>query len=63
MTKERFIAGLTAPGFNVNAGERLIGLSRTTLYRIARGESDVPMVVAKLLDMYERYGVPEEHKL
>ena len=59
----RFIAGLIRLGYSVNAAERLIGVPRTTLYRIMRGQSDVPMSALKLLDMYERYGVPEEHKL
>jgi len=40
-----------------------MAVSRTTLYRIARGESEAPIIVAKLLDMYGRHGVPEEHKL
>lgn len=58
---ERFFLGLKALGYSVNAAERLIGVPRRTLYRIARGQSDVPMSALKLLDMYERYGVPEEH--
>jgi len=61
MNKERFFAGLKRLGFTAHNGERLIGLSRRTLYRIARGSAVVPMVAVKLLDMYERYGVPEEH--
>jgi len=60
---ERFLQGLRALGYSVNQAERLIGVPRTTLYRIARGQSDVPMSALKLLDMYERFGVPEEHKL
>ena len=62
MTKERFTVGLKALGFNINNGERLLGVSRTSLYRIARGTAEVPMVVAKLMGMYERHGIPEEHR-
>jgi hypothetical protein len=58
----RFLAGLKALGYTPHNAEQLIGLSRTTLFRIARGTAPVPMVALKLLDMYERFGIPEEHK-
>jgi len=32
------------------------------MYRIARGTAPVPLVAIKLMDMYERHGIPEEHK-
>jgi transcriptional regulator with XRE-family HTH domain len=63
MTQERFFAGLKRLGYTAHNGERLIGLSRSTLYRILAGRAEVPMVAVKLLDMYERFGVPEEHEL
>lgn len=61
MNPQRFFAGLKALGYNAHNGERLLGLSRTTLYRIQNGIAGVPMIAVKLLDMYERYGVPREH--
>jgi hypothetical protein len=42
-----------------NAHE-LLGISRSTSFRIVNGTSKVPPIVVKLLGMYERYGVPEE---
>ena len=62
MTKERFIASLAQLGYNVSTADRLLGIGRTSVYRISKGGAAVPMVVMKLLDMYERHGIPEEHK-
>ena len=62
MTKERFIAGLAKLGYNISTADRLLGIGRTSVYRISKGGAEVPMVVMKLLDMYERHGIPEEHK-
>ena len=61
MTKERFIASLAQLGYNVSTADRLLGIGRTSVYRISKGGAAVPMVVMKLLDMYERHGIPEEH--
>lgn len=61
MTKQRFIAGLERLGFNISTADQLLGMSRSTMYRIARGETEVPEVAARLMDMYEKFGVPEEH--
>jgi len=62
ISRERFLAGLERLGYNVSTGHRLLGISRTSMYRIARGTAPVPPVVVKLMDMYERHGVPEEHR-
>jgi hypothetical protein len=62
MTAERFIEGLAALGYNVNTANQLLGIGRTSVYRISKGGAEVPMVVAKLMDMYERHGIPEEHR-
>ena len=62
ITRERFLAGLERLGYNASTAHRLLGYSRTSIYRIARGQAEVPVVVMKLLDMYERHGVPEEHR-
>lgn len=62
MTRERLIAGLEALGFNVSTAHRLLGVGRSTIYRMADGSSEVPEVVARLMDMYEKHGIPEEHR-
>ena len=62
MDRERFIASLAQLGFNLSTGHKLLGIGRETVYRIGRGTSKVPPVVVRLMDMYERFGVPEEHK-
>jgi hypothetical protein len=58
---DRFLASITKLGFNVSTADRVLGIGRTSVYRIARG-GEVPEVVARLLDMYERHGIPEEHQ-
>ena len=62
MSVERFTEGLKALGYNASTANRLLGVGRTTIYRFAKGGAPVPMVVAKLMDMYERHGIPEEHR-
>lgn len=59
---DRFLASITRLGFNVSTADRVLGIGRTSIYRIARGQAAVPPVVARLLDMYERHGIPEEHR-
>jgi hypothetical protein len=62
MSVERFTEGLKALGYNISTANSLLGIGRTSLYRISKGGAPVPMVVAKLMDMYERHGIPEEHR-
>lgn len=62
MTKERFVLGLAGLGYNVSTAHRLLGMGRSTIYRMSKGTSVVPEVVAKLMDMYEKHGIPEEHR-
>jgi len=62
MDKERFIAGLAQLDVPLTIAHRLLGIGRGTVYRIAAGQSEVPPAAVRLLDMYERFGVPEEHK-
>ena len=61
--KERFTQIIEGMGYNISTVHRLLGISRSTAYRIARGTSPVPEVAVRLLDMYARFGIPEEHKL
>lgn len=62
MTKERLIAGLKRLGYNVSTAHQILGVGRSTIYRMADGTSEVPEVVARLMDMYEKFGIPEEHQ-
>jgi hypothetical protein len=62
MTPKRLEESLAQLGYNISTGHLLLGVGRSTLYRMADGSSKVPGVVMRLLDMYERHGVPEEHK-
>ena len=62
MSGERLARGLIALGYTVSTGETLLGVARRSLYRMCQGQAPVPVNVAKLLDMYERHGVPEEHQ-
>jgi hypothetical protein len=61
-TREQFLQAVTGLGYNVSTADRILGVGRSTVYRINRGTSEVPEVVARLLDMYIRYGIPEEHR-
>ena len=62
MSKERFIIGLAKLGYNINTANQLLGIGRSTIYRMAKGSAKVPPVIMRLMDMYERYGIPPEHK-
>ena len=61
--KERFIQLIEGMGYNISRAHLLLGISRSTAYRISRGTAEVPETVVRLLDMYARFGVPPEHKL
>ena len=63
ISKERFTEIIEGMGYNISTVHRLLGISRSTAYRISRGTSEVPEVAVRLLDMYARRGIPEEHKL
>lgn len=62
MDKERFLASLAKLKVQLTNAHRLLGIGRGTVYRIAAGQTQVPPAAVRLLDMYERFGVPEEHK-
>ena len=61
-TREQFLQAVAGLGYNVSTADQILGIGRSTVYRINRGTSEVPEVVARLLDMYIRFGIPEEHK-
>jgi predicted transcriptional regulator len=62
ITREQFLQTIAGLGYSVSTANRILGIARSTVYRINRGTSEVPEVVARLLDMYIRYGIPEEHR-
>jgi len=62
MSRERFLSGIAALGHNVNTANRILGVGRSTIYRMATGKAVVPPVIARLMDMYERHGIPPEHQ-
>ena len=59
MTAKQFCAAIKSLGISKNGAGKLLGVSRLTVYLYANGTSEVPEVIAKLLDMYLRHGVPK----
>jgi hypothetical protein len=59
MSKRDFLAAIKRLGYTPHNVHELLGISRSTAFRIANGTSTVPAVVEKLLKMYERHGAPE----
>jgi hypothetical protein len=62
MTGATFVRKLKALGHTPHNAHELLGISRSAAYKYAADEAEVPTVVQKLLDMYERHGVPEGKK-
>lgn len=62
MTSKNFIAAIHRLGYTPHNAHQLLGIARSTVFRICNGSSKVPAVVAKLLVMYERHGVPEKNQ-
>jgi hypothetical protein len=62
MNAKRFVALLKQLGYTPHNAHELLGISRASVFRYANGESEIPFIVIKLLDMYLRFGVPKEHK-
>jgi transcriptional regulator with XRE-family HTH domain len=62
MTMKQYLAALKSLGLTV-AGQRtadVLGLSVRQVQRFASGESEIPGSVAKLLEAYQRHGLPPE---
>jgi hypothetical protein len=62
MSPETFTRKLKKLGFTPHNAHELLGIGRASAYNYASGESEVPTIVELLLDMYERYGVPDRKK-
>ena len=62
MTTKQFTMAIRRLGYTPHNAHQLLGIARSTVFRIVAGDSKVPPVVEKLLKMYELHGVPGEHK-
>lgn len=62
MTPETFTRKLKKLGYTPHNAHELLGIGRASAFKYASGASKVPTVVELLLDMYERYGVPDRKK-
>lgn len=62
MTPETFIRRLKKLGFTPHNADELLGIGRSSAFKYASGESEVPTIVELLLEMYERHGVPDRKK-
>ena len=56
-----FVRRLKQLGFTPHNAGLLLGIGRSSAYKYANGVSEIPAYIVKLLDMYERYGIPEGH--
>jgi plasmid maintenance system antidote protein VapI len=59
MTRKEFLLALDQLGLSKNAAPETLGIARSTVYRICNGSSEVPEVVAKLIEQYRQHGVPK----
>lgn len=62
MHARTFAAKLKQLGLRPHDAHEVLGIARSTVFRIIAGSSEVPLVVVRLLDMYERFGIPDAHK-
>jgi len=60
MTAAQFNTALARLDLTPYAAAELLGVSRSTTHRFARGEATVSVPVALLLAMYLRHGIPNE---
>jgi len=62
MSPETFTRKLKKLGFTPHNAHELLGTGRASNFKYASGAAEVPEIVELLLDMYERYGVPDRKK-
>ncbi|HEX3412858.1 MAG TPA: hypothetical protein VHT00_14155 [Stellaceae bacterium] len=61
MKVSEFLARVERLGFKPHGAHELLGVARSTVFRIASGATKVPLTVERLIEMYERYGIPDDH--
>lgn len=57
-----FVAAIRRLGYTPHNAHELLGIARSTVFKICNGSSKVPPVVERLLYMYERHGIPGKKK-
>lgn len=62
MTRSAFLFALSKLGYSPHNAHQILGIGRSTVFRISAGQSKVPPAVVRLIDMYLRYGVPKDHE-
>lgn len=61
MTKEQFKAMLVKAGFDkTEAAAKPLGISIRQAFRYAEGEQEIPVMPARLLEMFATHGVPRK---
>jgi plasmid maintenance system antidote protein VapI len=60
MTAAQFNTALARLDLTPYAAAELLGVSRSTAYRYARGDATISTSTALLLAMYLRHGIPSE---
>jgi len=62
MTKSQFNAALEALGLDQSSAATVLGIGRRSIIRYANGDAEVPDVVAKLIFLLKKRGIPKEFK-
>lgn len=62
MHARTFATKLKQLGLRAHDAHLTLGIARSSVFKIIAGEAEVPVVLQHLLDMYERHGIPDEHK-
>jgi hypothetical protein len=62
MTSAQFNAALEALGLDHSTAATVLSIGRRSIIRYASGEAEVPGVVAKLITLLQKRGVPKEFR-
>ena len=60
MTAKQFRAALDALGLNHSTAPHVLGVGQRSIIRYANNQAAVPPVIAKLLTMMIKHGVPKD---
>lgn len=58
INSEQFLAVLHELNLSVYASAKLLGISLRQAQRYGAGEAEIPLTVARLLEMFLRHGIP-----